>query len=1083
MSGTGEGKDRAKRRGRKRRAAGRLAIALAGASVAFLVVVALSLPGREITAPSWVTEDVEARAEEMLGGGIDFRDITVTLGSDLHPRVALTEAVLSDAEGRVVARVPRIDALVSPRGLLLERQLLLQELVVTGAEVVLARDESGAVQVSFEAGGGPGAGGLADALDRPALAALEEVRAEALTLTYEDARSGRRWTVEDGDMRLSVTDEALEIAGDLEVPQAGGVPSTLAVDVSLPRGDGAAAFGIDLDGAPAADLAGQFAALSWLRVIDAPLSGNLRGTLGADGRPGEMDAVLRIGAGVVRASDETRPIPFDGARAYLSYAPATDEIAVDLLELSSEEAEIHASGRAYLRDLQNGRPGEIWGQFDIARASVNPGGRYADRLDLAEGAADLRLRFDPFRLDLGSATLALPGGARLQANGEARAGESGWRVALDLASERMTIADALGLWPEGWRPGVRGWFARNVTAGRVSDLSVSLRSEAGAAPIVAADFEISEGSVRFLQRMPELTGAEGFVQILDRSFALTLDAGEVEAPEGGTLDLAGSSMVIPVMGLPRTPAEFALKVAGPLPALLSVVDRPPLTLLSRANLPVALAEGEAEVSGRVVLPLGDGLTPDQVSYEMEATFRNVTSDELVPNRTLTAERVTLSASPGGLTVDGPVRVSGVPVEGSFSKTFEPGSPARVSGEVRLSPEALEAFGIGLPEGVVAGQGTGQLDLTLRRGAPPAFTLTSDLTGLRLRLPWVGWEKVPGTSGRLEIAGQLGETPHVDRLAAEAPGLRAEGRIDLETGGRFEAARFSRLSVGGWLDVPLVLRGRGAGQPVGVEVNGGTLDLRRARFGGGGGSGQGGPITAELDRLQITETLALTDFVGSFRPDGGLGGRFGARVNGGPSVEGALVPSEGRTAVRLTSEDGGGVLRAGGLLPNARQGSLDLRLQPTGSPGTFDGHLSIDDLRIQDAPAMAALLDAISVVGLLQQLDGQGLAFSEVDAWFRLTPDRITVTQASAVGPSLGLSLDGTYTQATKAMEFQGVISPFYLLNGIGSVLTRRGEGLIGFNFTLGGTPGDPQVRVNPLSALTPGMFREIFRRPAPEVGQ
>ena len=51
------------------------------------------------------------------------------------------------------------------------------------------------------------------------------------------------------------------------------------------------------------------------------------------------------------------------------------------------------------------------------------------------------------------------------------------------------------------------------------------------------------------------------------------------------------------------------------------------------------------------------------------------------------------------------------------------------------------------------------------------------------------------------------------------------------------------------------------------------------------------------------------------------------------------------------------------------------------------------------------------------------------------------------------------------------------------MLTRPGEGLIGFNFTLQGPVGDTSVSVNPLSVLTPGMFREIFRRPAPTVGQ
>ena len=84
----------------------------------------------------------------------------------------------------------------------------------------------------------------------------------------------------------------------------------------------------------------------------------------------------------------------------------------------------------------------------------------------------------------------------------------------------------------------------------------------------------------------------------------------------------------------------------------------------------------------------------------------------------------------------------------------------------------------------------------------------------------------------------------------------------------------------------------------------------------------------------------------------------------------------------------------------RKGQYDIRL-PDDAP---------EDLaELGEAPvgAIAELIDAISVVGLLQQLDGQGLSFPEVDVYFRLTPDRIitwestrnAVTVAMATGCS------------------------------------------------------------------------------------
>ena len=104
-----------------------------------------------------------------------------------------------------------------------------------------------------------------------------------------------------------------------------------------------------------------------------------------------------------------------------------------------------------------------------------------------------------------------------------------------------------------------------------------------------------------------------------------------------------------------------------------------------------------------------------------------------------------------------------------------------------------------------------------------------------------------------------------------------------------------------------------------------------------------------------------------------------------------------------------------------------------------------------------------------------VSFDEVEAAFRLTPGRMTLSRGSAVGASLGLSMDGVYATDTGQIAMQGVITPVYLLNGVGSLLTRKGEGVIGFNYSLTGPLADPKVSVNPLSGFVPGAMRDIFR--------
>jgi hypothetical protein len=133
------------------------------------------------------------------------------------------------------------------------------------------------------------------------------------------------------------------------------------------------------------------------------------------------------------------------------------------------------------------------------------------------------------------------------------------------------------------------------------------------------------------------------------------------------------------------------------------------------------------------------------------------------------------------------------------------------------------------------------------------------------------------------------------------------------------------------------------------------------------------------------------------------------------------------------------------------------------------------------PLLAELLNAISIVGLLDQLTGPGVIMNEIDAVFRMTNDQIILQSASAIGPSMGITLDGYYNLESKTFDMQGFFSPLYLVNGIGSILSRKGEGFIGFGFNLRGTTDKPRFSINPLSTITPTILRDLFRRPPPKL--
>ena len=1057
----------------------------------FAAAAAVMMIDREITAPTWIKDRIEARVGDLLEGAtLDFGAITVRIGRDLHPLVRLVDTRLIDADGTTISRVPVVEGLMSPRGLILQQDVLMQEVRLIGAQLNLRRAANGDVSFAFTGGGVDSAQArflpeLLDQFDQvfetPALEALEIVQAEGMIINFDDARARRSWIVDGGTAELDLRGGQTEIRGDFALLSGRAEVTTVQLSYLSPRGSRAAQIGLNLTNAVATDIASQSPGLSWLRDIAAPITAALRTSLDEDGALGPLNATLNFGQGVFQPNMGATPVRFDEARAYFTYDPTRDLISFSEMDVQTGWGRFTANGDAYLRDFSDGLPGAILAQLQFQDVAINPPGFFETPPEVSRVTVDLRARFDPFRVEIGQ-TVLLDGDSRMTASGAIAATDAGWDIALDAQIDQITPERFVAFWPIPMKPRSRDWFATNTKNGQLRNVVAGLRVRPERAPEFAVGFELAGNDIKFLRNIPPINGAVGVASIIDNRFIISLDEGVVHAPQGGPLDIAGTNFTIENLRLNPSPANLDLRVDSALTAALSILNQPPFEYMDKTNLPVTIADGRALTQGRITWPLMPRPDRDDVLFAMTSQVRNVRSETLLPGRQFAAPELRVTASKAGLNIAGSVRVGSIGAIGAWDRRFgDPDQPgSRVLAQVELSQDFLDEFGIALPPGTIGGRGTGELAVSFQDDTPPAFSLTSDLQGVRVAIPAVGWTKPARASGDLRVEGALGPVATIDRLEIGGAGFQATGRIDLTDAGQLQVARFARVQVGNWFDAPVTLRGRGAGAPVGVEISGGTLDLRGAQFGGGG---DGGPLTIGLDRLQISDGISLSNFRGDFRGDGGLRGEFQGQLNGAAPVAGTVAPRNRRTAVRLRSDDAGAVLNAAGFMRNAVGGALDLSLLPVGEAGVFDGTLQVKAVRVRDAPTIAALLDAISVVGLLQQMDGQGLAFDAVDAKFRLTPTRVIVSEASAVGPGLGISIDGIYTLASKEIDLQGVVSPFFLVNSIGSFLTRKGEGLIGFNYNIRGTSDAPQVSVNPLSALTPGMFREIFRRPAPDISQ
>lgn len=1069
------------------------------------LVATLGLTGTSLRLPVFVVAEVEARLNRSVGnalpdGAISLGGIEVGIDADWVPRLRLEDLRVENSAGDPLLTLPET-GLTFDLDALLGGEVRPRSLRLSGARIDLRRDKDGRFDLALGAGrlgrsidGVPALFDMVDAaFALPILSHLQRVEADALALSLRDDRIGRTWEFGDGRLRIENRPHNLSAELGLSILGASGAPGQAVLTVVSSKESTEARLTATVDQIAAADLADQAPLLAALRVIDAPISGRLAATLGAEGITA-LDASLSLGAGALHPTEAARPIAFDRATIELAYDPDHGKIKLTTIDVESPSLRLKATGQAYLQSADGtyltgplgGRLPQVFlNQIHLSEAMVDPAGLFERPVRFSEGAVDFRLRLDPFSIDIGQVAL-VEEGHRLSAKGSVGAGEDGWRAAIDLALDEISTENLLQLWPVTLVPKTRAWLADNVLQGTLSNVRAALRIVPGTATRMQMGYDFRDTDVRFIRTMPPITRSSGYATIEGQTYTMVLSKGIVSPPLGGTIDMTGS--VFSVLDITQKPAqaEVRLKTRSSLTAALSILDEPPFRFLTKANRPVEIGSGETVLDAVLRFPLVPRIMPNDVSFVVNGRVSDFRSDLLVKDKTIAAPDLSVSADPKGLRVSGAGTVGKLPFDVTFWQPFGPDAAgkARIEGTAELSPLTVSEFNLGLPAGMITGKGQGQVTILLPKGAPPRLSVVSDLNRIGVAIPGTGWSKPPTVLGRLGVDAVLSGPPVVERLALSAPGIDAEGTVRLGADGGLDIAKFSPVLIGDWLKGAVQITGRGAGRPVAVGITSGSIDIRKMPDGMAAGSdGQSDiPITTSLEELRVSDDIRLTGFRGNFTPRGGFNGSFAGSVNGIAAVEGTVVPSRFGSAVRIRSENAGAVLDSAGVFSSARGGSLDMRLTPRAEKGVYDGVADITRVRVANAPVLAELLSAVSVVGLLEQLNGEGLLFNNATGEFVVTPTAVQISRASAVGASLGVSMAGVYGTQSKEMRLQGVVSPLYLLNGIGSIITKRGEGLFGFNYEVTGNADGASVSVNPLSILTPGRFRELFRSPPPRLG-
>ena len=715
------------------------------------------------------------------------------------------------------------------------------------------------------------------------------------------------------------------------------------------------------------------------------------------------------------------------------------------------------------------------GDSDVPFLGADTGGlRHTGRAHRADAAGQLARPCD------GSPTL-------LETHGTVRRDAD--QISADVSADlnQVNFADLERLWPEGIGAHARKWLLANIPLGIARnghvDLGLVASADLSSVELTRASGTLDgEGlQVHWLRPVPPIDNGQAKLRIVDPdTLEITVTGGRERLPNQkdaspAGLQIRGGRMRITGIMQPHQIGVIEADIAGPLPDALALLREPRLGLLDRHPIELKNPAGQASVKLNLTLPLEDAVRMDDIAIHAQAHLDGVHLSALAAGRDLDQGTFDLTANAEGMKLNGRALLASIPAKLDATMDFRAGPPTQVLQSITVSgqPDARQLAALGLDAtSMLTGAPQVQAVLSERRNGQGDVAVTADLTGAELVVAPLEWRKPREAAAKAAARVLLDH----DRLTGiDAVQLDGEGLV-LRGHGQFSAGRLSafqmdRLVLGrtvaqGTLDLP-------AAGSIAVHVSGPTLDLaprlgRRAtqrsptRAKVEPPPGPPWALDAKFDRVLMAQGRTASDVVVHAENDGRVvrqlrvDGRTGARA----PFTAQIVPDRAGRRFTASADDAGELLRGLDYVRSMQGGKLSVQAQyDDAQPDRpLAGTATIDDFRIRDAPALAKLLQAMTLYGLVEVMQGPGLGFSRLVAPFRLTDDALDLSDARAFSSSLGLTMKGRLDLDAQTIDMQGTIVPAYFFNSllgniplVGKLFSpERGGGVFAASYTLRG---------------------------------
>ncbi len=915
---------------------------------------------------------------------------------------------------------------------------------------------------------------------------LNEIGLKNGNLIVDDQQRGNKWNFENITLSLRRPSGG---GVALSVGEEGGHAWSLRVAVGPPA-NGVRSVDIRADKVSTTNILLALRLKDLTYSADLPLSGELKGELGRDGLPTYFRGKITAGAGTIIDSDTPDyPMAIDSAEMNLEWDSGRRVLVAPFKIISGPN---RLTLLAHLEPPNDTIPD--W-QLGFSGGTVVLAG-IDNEPPLIFNRIAIGLRFDTDKrrvlltqADIGNGEIGIAGTGSIDYSAEPR-------LTLGFAGTPMSASALKRIWPILIVPEVREWVIERVERGLLQRIEVGVNSpmrnlSRRGPPIpddgLAVNIVASGVTLHPVDELPSVRDADLKAHVTGRTATVTFGQAASDTPAGRKLNISDFVFEVPDMAPKPAPARVKFRIDGPVPAAAEILASDRLSEFSGTLIDPNSSKGTVSAVVTLGLPIKRELTKADTTYAITADLGGFAADRLVMNQKLEANALKVIANNGGYQVKGDVKINGQAATLDYRKPTEGDADIKLLATLDDASRARLGFDLG-----PAVSGAIPVKLIGKIGGPDRDTrmgIDADLTALKLDNILPGWVKLPGKSSRAVFnVVQKAQSTRLEDIVIDGGGVSIKGSIEVDQNGDLINANFPIYSPSEG-DKTSLKAERGADGVVKVTMRGDVFDGRG--FLKSAISGKEADPKSKTRNLDFDVDLKLGAVAGFYgealrsadcklsRRNGmirsfALSGKLGRDT---PLTGDLRGHAQGREVVYLETNDAGAFFRFTDTYAKVVGGQLQMAMDPpTVEASAKEGLINVRDFSVKgEAP-----LDRLAAGGPAGAPNG--VSFSRVRAEFTRQNGQLTIREGVLKGPMIGGTIEGSIDYAGNQVRMSGTFVPMYGLNNMFGQIPVLGliigggsnEGLFGITYEVVGTTDKPTLRVNPISAIFPGVSRKIM---------